>query len=305
MKPQNYLENILKSQTLLEGCDELKALRSEREKVEQLLNNGFNESNPTIQYGGSKAKGTMIRESYDLDIICYFGHDDKKCGETLEEIYNNVKKVLDPKYRINPKTSALRLQNKDPQKFGVDFHIDVVPGRYTDKSKQDAFLYQSQGEKKSLKTNLQKHINIIKDSNLVDTIKLIKLWKIKNGLQIKTFVLELLVVEILKSRCKLTDSKGLDVCLKKFWEQIRDDINNIKIEDPANPTGNDISELLSTSVKAALSSSAKRVLESVGKDRWIDIFGETEPLDHDSKVAAVNIISQKRSDFPKPWSYSV
>ena len=162
MKPQNYLEKILESQTLSEECDELKALRAERVKVEQLLNNGFKESSPTIQYGGSKAKGTMIRENYDLDIICYFNNDDKKCGETLEDIYNNVRKKLESQYRVNPKTSALRLQNKDPQKFGVDFHIDVVPGRYTDKSKQDAFLHQSYGEKKALKTNLQKHINIIK-----------------------------------------------------------------------------------------------------------------------------------------------
>ena len=112
------------------------------------------------------------------------------------------------------------------------------------------------------------------------------------------------MVEILKSRSKLADTKGFDVCLKKFWEQIRDNINDIKIEDPANPTGNDISGLFNTGVKNALASSVKRTLEFVERDKWIDIFGEIAAIDDDSKIATINIISQKRPDFPKPWSYN-
>lgn len=301
MKSQEYLQAVLKSQTLSEDGDEIKALRGERKQVEELLSANFQKSNPTIKYGGSMAKGTMIRESYDLDIICYFNNDEETAGKTLEEIYNSVKKVLETKYRVVAKTSALRLENKDPQRLGVYFHIDVAPGRYTDTQKNDAFLYQNSGEEKRLKTNLQKHIDLIKDSGLVDSIKLIKFWKIRNGLQIKTFALELLVIEKLK---ELSDSKGLDVCLKNFWEQLRDNIDDIKIEDPANPTGNDLSGLLNATVKNLLSSVAKRSLEFVEKDDWKSILGETESVGKDEKIEAIHIISQRKPNSPKPWCNS-
>jgi len=298
MTPQEYLQEILKNQTLLENSDELKALREERKKVEELLSVSFQKSNPTIRYGGSMAKGTMIRENYDLDIICYFNNGDDLAGKTLEEIYNNVKKILETKYRVVTKTSALRLENKDPKQFGVYFHIDVTPGRYTDDKKNDAFLYQNSGKEKRLKTNLQIHIDLVKDSGLIDTIKLTKLWKIRNGLAIKTFALELLVIEALK---KMNDAKGVDVCLKKLWEQLGGNIDNIKIEDPANPTGNDLSELFNSTTKSALSSSAQRALASIEKEDWVNIFGEVDSGDKASKIQAINVISRS-SNSPKPWN---
>lgn len=298
MTPQEYLQAILKNQTFLENSDELKALREERKKVEELLSSSFQKSSPTIRYGGSMAKGTMIRENYDLDIICYFNTGDDLAGKTLEEIFNNVKKALETKYRVITKTSALRLENKDPKQLGVYFHIDVVPGRYTDDKKSDAFLYQNSGKEKRLKTNLQIHIDLVKDSGLIDTIKLTKLWKIRNGLAIKTFALELLVIEALK---KMNDAKGVDVCLKKLWEQLGGNIDNIKIEDPANPTGNDLSELFNSTTKSALSSSAQRALASIEKEDWVNIFGEVDSGDKASKIQAINVISRS-SNSPKPWN---
>ena len=210
MSTNEYLQKVLKSQKL--ENDELEALEKNRGEVEKVLRDKFG-SGPTIRYGGSKAKGTMIRDSYDLDIICYFESDDTSAGDTLKDIYDSVKKCLDSTYYVEPKKSALRIETKEEK---VYFHIDVVPGRYTDEKKEDVFLYQSNGDKDRLQTNLQKHINYVKDSGLTDVIKLIKYWKIRNGLQIKTFILELLVIEILKDT---EESEGLDICLKKFWEQ--------------------------------------------------------------------------------------
>jgi hypothetical protein len=121
---------------------------------------------------------------------------DTAAGETLEEIYHNTASALEPTYVIERKPSALRPKDHDPQRFGVDFHIDVVPGRYIDDSKADTFLYQSSGEKKRLKTNLEVHINHVKDSGVIETIRLIKLWRERKGLKFKTFVLELLVIKL-------------------------------------------------------------------------------------------------------------
>ena len=41
----------------------------------RVLIDGFPGSPPALRYAGSKAKCTMIRESYDLDIACCFGRD--------------------------------------------------------------------------------------------------------------------------------------------------------------------------------------------------------------------------------------
>src|SRR5438067_2068654 len=145
-----YLKAVLKSQEVKDDSDEMKNLRGERKEVEALVRKHFKDSSPTIRYGGSTAKDTMNLDSYDLDLIVYFKHDDTAAGESLEDIYDNTETCVADKYVVERKTSALRLKSKDPEKLGTDLRIDVVPGRYTDSKKEDAYLYQASGEKKRL-----------------------------------------------------------------------------------------------------------------------------------------------------------
>ncbi len=88
----------------------------------------------------------MNLASYDLDIIL-LQHDDTTAGNTLEDIYNNTYDTLQDEYFVERKGSALRLKDKNPKNYGVDFHIDVVPGRYVDDQKSDVFIYRSTGDK--------------------------------------------------------------------------------------------------------------------------------------------------------------
>src|SRR6266481_4599476 len=107
MTGNSYLLDLLASQELKEGCDELVALDTEREKVDRLIKEAYPNSNPTFTHGGSRAKGTMIREDYDLDEVCYFNNDDTGPGETLEDIYENTAKLLlAGSYSVRPKRSA-------------------------------------------------------------------------------------------------------------------------------------------------------------------------------------------------------
>ena len=191
MEPQKYLESVLKNQNLEDESQELKDLQKHRKDVDEILRKGFPKASPTIRYGGSKAKDTLIRESYDLDVVCYFPHDDKSAGETLKDIFENAKKVLTEHYYVEPKTSAVRLKDKQNK---IDFHIDVVPGRYVDDSKSDCFIYQNGAEKDRLKTNLDLHIDHVKNSGVVPAIRLLKLWKTRRGLGVKQFVFELLII---------------------------------------------------------------------------------------------------------------
>src|ERR1700693_256894 len=130
MEKHEYLEKVLTGQDLPDDGEELKELQAHRKNVEKILCETFPDSGATIRYGGSKAKGTLNRETYDLDIICYFPRDCTAVGETLKDIYSNVSKALAPSYNIQPKTSALRL--KDAANPLSDIHIDVVPGRFVD-----------------------------------------------------------------------------------------------------------------------------------------------------------------------------
>lgn len=199
MTTKEYLERVLKSQNLADDSQELKDLRQHRKDVEKILREAFPDASPTIQYGGSNAKGTLDREAYDLDVICYFRNDDTSAGETLKDIFDNVGKALDENYNIEPKTSSIRLRDK---KNLIDFHIDVIPGRYVDDSKSDCFIHQNGVDKERLKTNLNVQIDHVKYSGVVPAIRLLKLWKTRRGIQIKQFVFELLIIKLLKDEDK-------------------------------------------------------------------------------------------------------
>jgi hypothetical protein len=282
MTPNEYLAKVLSAQTLASNSQELKDLQERRAEVEALLREHFDESSPTIRYGGSKAKGTMIKESYDLDIVCYFPHEDTSAGETLEDIYNNVRGALEAEYLVEPKSSALRLKDASANTHGADFHIDVVPGRFTDEEKADAFLYISNGEKKRLKTNLDVHVAHVKESGVTDAVRLTKLWKVRNQLSVRNFILELAVIELLDSKKSAT----LATQLQHVWTELRDNIDNISVEDPANPTGNDLTELFNA-VKYELSSVAGRTLDLIESSGWEAVFGPVDEEDREEDVAAL------------------
>jgi hypothetical protein len=284
MTPQNYLELVLEDRKLSEDSEERKALRKQREKVEGILLKAFEQSNPTIRYGGSRIKGTMNREIYDLDIICYFERGDTAAGETLKDIYENVERSLANDYFVERKGSALRLHSLEQYPNRIDFHIDVVPGRFTDENRGDAYLYRSTGEKSRLKTNLQTHIDHVINSGLVDVIRLVKLWKHRNGLAVRTFALELVVIEVLKqSRQK----DMLDRSLVALWEELRDNATGIHIEDPANPSGNDLSELLNDSIRLSLSLAAASSLRTIEQLGWEAVFGPIKDTSDNNRAPAI------------------
>ena len=90
MTADEYLREVLDSQALGDDSDEVKALQKHRADVEKLIRDNFKDTALTIRYAGSKAKGTMNKESYDLDIISYVSSGDNTAGETLEDIYEST-----------------------------------------------------------------------------------------------------------------------------------------------------------------------------------------------------------------------
>ncbi|MFC1791910.1 hypothetical protein ACFL0I_05565 [Gemmatimonadota bacterium] len=265
MTPDEYLEGILATQKLEE--EELAELRDNRAGVEDVLAEHLGESAPSIQYAGSYKKRTMIRDAYDLDILCYFERDDTSAGETLQEIYDAVCEALSQSYYVERKRSALRVLADGAGTTRADLRIDVVPGRFTDETRTDAFLNQENGEKERLKTNLKTHVEHIRDSGVRDAIKLAKLWKHQRNISIKTFVLELLVVDLLGELKTVKLSEQFTHFLREF----RDHSDSLSVTDPANGN-NDLNQILD-GARGELAEWARLTLEYIENDSWESVFG--------------------------------
>lgn len=291
MKNDEYLMAVLDSQTLAEDSSELRALRGHRATIEECLREAFG-SAPVIRYGGSQAKGTLIKESYDLDIVCYFPRDEEDAGDTLEQIYNNVKDVLSKDYFVEPKTSALRVKGLDK----VDFHVDVVPGRFIEEGSYDAFLYCSSGDRCRLKTNIETHIKHVRDSGVSNAIRLIKLWRTRNGIQWKTFVLELIVIDVLAG----TDGLSLEEQVRTVFEKLRDDAGSITVQDPAN-SGNDLTELWNDATKASVSARAASALALIEANDWESVFGKVAEKTQDNAVEMLQRAAKASASPTRPW----
>lgn len=292
MTPEAYLNAMLAEQTLTGDSDEVADLRAERDRVEELLTDAFDES-PQILYGGSYKKRTMIRAAFDLDVLVFFDSD---VDWTIQQAYEEVEDVLGDEYLVQRTTSALRLLDPDSEYYE---HVDVVPGKYVDSDDGEEYvwLHQNGWEKDRLKTDPKVHVQVIRDSDVRTAIKLLKFWREHERLDTKTFILELLVVKLLKDRA----DDSLPDQLLHFWEELRDNIENLTVKDPANEQGNDLSDLFDATVKAALSNAARRTLDTIENNGWEGVLGDVE----EQEKGAPAILEDMASEAPgsgRPWA---
>lgn len=289
MTENEYLRKVLADQTLAEDSQEKRDLHAERDHVWQLLAEEYG-SAPVRRVGGSGAKGTMNKEDYDLDLPYYFPRDDHSAGDTLKEIYESVERVLSKEYRVERKGVAVRLHDKEGD---IDFHIDVVPGRFVSGSNGDAFLFPATSGKERLQTNLETHIAHVKDSGVVEEIRLGKLWRTRRKIRLKTFALELLIIEILSGFSGTLAEK-----MEKVLIEFRDNSDNLGISDPAN-TGNDLSGMLTTEVRNLLKSEARDMLDTVKSSGWKAVFGEIQEESSNEALRRISLASP----ISRPWGY--
>lgn len=233
----------------------------------------------------------MNLEDYDLDIIVYFPREETAAGKTIKEVYESVQTALEKQYAVDPKTTALRVKSKDR-----DLKIDVVPGRFVDENKSDAFVHQNGGSKDYLKTNLDKHIEHIRDSGCIEEIRLAKLWRPCAGIMVRTFPLELVVVKILGQ----TAPRGLSARMTHVIRSIRDEIEKISIEDPAN-SGNDLSDALSPDMRRGMALAAASTLQRVERDGWTGVFDMVANAPGKQRDEAMRITVINSPSRPQPW----
>ena len=97
MTDNDYLRAVLKDQELDPDGTELADIKKHGDEIEALLREHFGYV-PVSITGGSVAKGTLIRELYDLDKHFYFANGDIQAGQTLQDIFESVTEVLESQY---------------------------------------------------------------------------------------------------------------------------------------------------------------------------------------------------------------
>lgn len=252
MTAHEYLASVLAAQTLRE--DELSPLRDARDHIERILR-PFYGTYARFYYGGSFAKKTMIRSSYDLDIIVYVPSDDRR---TLSDLFWGGLRTLEASRMIvTPRTVALRL----PYQSG--FHIDVVPGRAQGSDFRYATLFKNLQPPSSLQTSVKVHIESVKDAGLSDIVRLAKIWKQRHRVDIATFPLEIAVQRALAGLRRDDLAAAFHTVLK--W--LAAEFSTARLVDPAN--SNNVIDV-SPSVRGAVAGVAS---QSVQATNWGQIIG--------------------------------
>lgn len=240
-------------------------MENDRDKILTIIS-GISElkPQPTPYYGGSRGKKTQIKESYDLDIVLYYSSEiQTSVKDIYYKILNKLKKERDDAIQKNV---AIRLLKRDK------YHIDVVPGKRISDNDDFAYIYKS-SQDKSLKTSVKKHIESVSEFARRDVLKLLKLWKVRNKLEIPSFLLEQITIIALE---KINTSIALDKALIHVLKFISTNLPTIKIPDPANQSNIITDEdVISTQNKSLVSEAAKWSLDANNLETiegWENIF---------------------------------
>jgi hypothetical protein len=193
-------------------------------------------------YSGSLAKGTGISASADADIFLSLS---STTPGTLADMYSSL---------YNAVTAVGYAARKQDVSIGITvngYSIDLVPGRRQSQYGSDHSLYRSR-KATWTQTNVDTHISYVTGSNRIREIRILKLWRLRHGLSISSFYLEMAVIDSLRyARVGNTAANVWQVL-----EHFRDKIETMQYIDPAN-TNNIVSDDCSRAEKMAIAAKAR------------------------------------------------
>ena len=249
MTGNQYVAGVLARYTVNET-----AAKNAANSIVPVINAWAGNNISAIQYSGSTAKGTGNNISTDLDLFISLRSD---TPATLEVIYSSLYKQLLQR-GCNP-----RRQNVAIGITHSGFKVDLVPGKIQSGYQNRHSLYKNKTNSWT-QTDVNMHINKVRNSGRIDEIRAIKLWRNLHDLSFPSFFLELAVIEALHNRTKGNLANNVLYALSHIGQNIE----VIRIIDPAN-TNNVISDDLSQSEKRLLSYQAR---SSAAEQYWRDII---------------------------------
>ena len=207
-----------------------------------------------IKLSGSRAKGTAIDLSTDLDLFISLS---STTSNSLSDIYNSLYNW------VLSKDMIVRKQNVS---IGVTYQgkkVDLVPAKRQSQYSGDHSLYKSKSNTWT-KTNIDTHISKVLKSGRRNEIIALKIWKENHKLEFPSILLETLTIDALSGHSTTATADNVLFMLR----YIKNNIRTVRILDPAN-TNNVLSNELSSNEKLELALQADRSLKEQYWDRII------------------------------------
>ena len=205
--------------------------------VRSLISNWAGNYLCDVKISGSRAKGTAIDLSSDLDLFISLS---SSLNMPLGEIYNSLyNEVADAGISARKQNVSIRISFKGKK-------IDLVPAKRQGQYGSDHSLYKRKTNTWT-KTNIDTHISKVLHSGRRNAI-----------------FLEALTIDALSKRRTYTLADNFLHVL----ECVRDNIENAHVLDPAN-SNNVISDDLSRHEKSMLAQQAEK---SLSEQNWMDII---------------------------------
>jgi len=202
-----------------------------------------------LKLSGSLAKGTGITGTTDIDLFISLDPSVSTCN-TLENVYNTLRN------KFNGVGYSAREQNVSVGINHTGLKIDVVAGVKHHTLGLDHSVWKRKA-KTWTKTNIDSHINLVKNSGRVFDIKVIKIWRKLHGFDFPSFYLELSVIEALRGTGLLGSSPANNFV--KVMNYLVNDFENAIIKDPANQS-NEVSDELTVAEKQKIKNMAVKTL---------------------------------------------
>lgn len=253
MTGDDYVLSIVNKYNLIGNVDAI-TKQSVVDPLVRIIKEWAGEQLINIYYSGSRAKGTAINLSSDIDLLISLKSD---TTNTLKEIYTSLYDKV-----IAQKITA-RKQNVS---IGVSYNghsVDLVPGKKQSGNTSDHSLYRRKVDAWT-KTNINTHINLVKNSDRLSEIVALKIWRKLHKLEFPSIYIELIVMEALHNKNKNQPANNFMTVL----EYLRDSLVDKVIIDPAN-VNNTISDELYKYEKEEI---AKKAKESRNAQNWGNII---------------------------------
>jgi hypothetical protein len=205
------------------------------------------------QFCGSYAKGTRVRGATDMDLLVSLG---PRTPLDIDKLYERFFDFLKGR-GYNPRRRSVSI--------GLRHHgleVDLIPAKQEWGGTNDHRVFETEHQRIT-KTNFDTHLKVVKESNVIEEIRLLKIWRNLRNLRLPSFCLELAVMDALRRQAHHQPAANMEVVL----QYLKDILPSAPIRDPAN-FENRVSDDLLRHEKLAISEAAA---ESLKRADWAKI----------------------------------
>lgn len=252
MSSEAYLTSIIKKYAAID--DALLVFFSLYDKLKEDIKEWAGEHHIETIVSGSRAKKTAISLSSDIDLFVSLRGNK---NIYLRDIYDSLHEYLNLSYvNLRKQNVSIRVTLLSDPLINRKIDVDITPGVRQPGSSSDHSLYVYK-ESTWKKTNILKHIFDISFCKRNNEIKLLKIWRERNGLAIPSIYLEYLVIDILRHKSTHESMIGYNFyyILSELAKENQNPLFK-KIIDPAN-SNNILSNLLTENEKKRVITSAR------------------------------------------------